>query len=356
MQNIPEDLRYALKEAKDLLEQGGRDNAQAARDRLLDHPEASEYPIYHYLLAKIAKELNQADMAISHLEKSLELNPNNALALIKVAESKLKKGQNQDARDLLRKAVAVESKSGKSISKICVLLLKSGDVETALNVIKDAHAGSPNDKEVQYTYGLALKQSGDIDGYEAASLEAIKLCTLKDSLKQRISLGKHFLNKGSYGKVMGLLSPLNTLRDSEFPSDKVGDILRVVMAYCHLKNSNYEQARNILIRVSKIESLPVNYVWAMLQLEENDIESAFRSAQAVQELARKISRNLEKKKLHAKEVSSVDRKFEDRAELIESQSADGIQWCIDFSLSTDRADIIKFLDGSYTVFNNMIPA
>ena len=68
MKEIPQNIKLALKEAKDVLDKGGAEAAEEARAKLLDISEASAFPIYHMLLAKIAKELNQKDTALAHLE------------------------------------------------------------------------------------------------------------------------------------------------------------------------------------------------------------------------------------------------------------------------------------------------
>ena len=90
MKEIPQNIKLALKEAKDVLDKGGAEAAEEARAKLLDISEASAFPIYHMLLAKIAKELNQKDTALAHLEKSLEFDQPSIQAILRVAESRIR--------------------------------------------------------------------------------------------------------------------------------------------------------------------------------------------------------------------------------------------------------------------------
>ena len=128
--------------------------------KLLDISEASAFPIYHMLLAKIAKELNQKDTALAHLEKSLEFDQPSIQAILRVAESRIKDGKKSDGHDLLLKgkAIVLEQGNAKYGCRIATLLIKSDYADEAIEISNELKKWNPNDREVVYTLGLAYRE------------------------------------------------------------------------------------------------------------------------------------------------------------------------------------------------------
>ncbi|MEB3308566.1 MAG: tetratricopeptide repeat protein [Cyanobacteriota bacterium] len=354
MKNIPENLRMMFKEAKDLVETRDNGKIQIARDKLLDQPEGAKYPIYHYLLARIAKELNQEDAALSHLEKSLELDPNNPMALLKVGESKLKKGKADEGRQLLLNAIPLVDSNPNNACKLCLLLVKAGEIDKAAELINLTYAKNPNDADVRYTQALALKAKGETSQYEQICLEAIRSSKLDASLKQRVNLAKHHIKVNKPGQAIDLIMPLLDLPESEMPNNKMADLLITILSYCQLSNGNLEQSRKMLTSVQVQNSLPTNYVWCSLQLREGNLDAASKSARAIKDKAVElhtkvaISRTNSSVSLSSGEVpGKSSQKKEERIDHVERlASADPGQ---------SQDDLTTFLGLAHNVFLDMIP-
>ena len=359
MQEIPQEIRLKLKEAKDLLETGGMKAAEEAREKLLDLSDANGYPIYHLLLAKAAKELNQQATAIAHLEKSLEFDEKNIQAVIRVAESRIKNGEQEKAAELLEKAVELVEKTGdpKIGCKIAALLIRSGRGTKAIEMLEELKEINPNNKEVAYTLGLAYRDKGDNESYVKESIAAIQRSSLEKSIKQRVSLSKHFIMDDGYGKALGLLTPLKELERSCYPNESSMEILSTLTALCYVEIKAVDAAKECIIGLQNQSSIGANYVWARIQIEENDIDMAYKSAQAIKTLANKQCNQLENRKKRAKEIMESDAKhsLKQKGERIASISADGLESLGNTELSAEKESIVQFLDVAKHVLMASVP-
>jgi hypothetical protein len=359
MEGIPQNLRMGLKEAKDLLEKGGSDAAEKAREKLLEMPDAADHAIYHLLLAKAAKELNQMDTAVAHLEKSLEIKSDNMQAIMRVAEHKLKKGERADSISLLEKGLEIAKQGAdvKSACRVAALLIKADAIEQAIELLNDLSERVPNDKEVSHTLALAYRQQGQDLEYEKQCLNALNKTTLASSIKQRIGLAKFYLEKSSFGKVLGIISPLETINESDLPIKKAKDIINTLLALSLCEMNSLDLAMQKMVEVKEQVGITANYVWAKIQFADGDLLGSHESANAIKIAAsRKIS-GLEMKKVRAAEVmsSSSKEKTKQRGHKILETSAEGLQNIVLFELEDNKESIYQFLAIVHPVFVNLIP-
>jgi hypothetical protein len=359
MEDIPQNLRMALKEAKDFLEKGGSDAAEKAREKLLEMPDAADHAIYHLLLAKAAKELNQMDTAVAHLEKSLELKSDNMQAIMRVAEHKLKKGAREESIVLLEKGLEI-AKNGsdvKSACKVAALLIKADLTVKAIDLLNDLVERVPNDKEVAHTLALAYRQQGQETEYEKQCMNAIQKTTLESSIKQRIGLAKYYLEKGSHGKILRTITPLESINESELTTKKVKDIINIILALSLCEMNSLDLAKLKMVEVKEQAGIAVNYVWAKIQLADGDFLGSHDSAKAIRMAATKKISELEKKKLRATEMlsSNPKEKIKQRGDKIIGTSAEGLEKIAMYEIGDSEKDLDEFLDVVHPVFVNLIP-
>lgn len=359
MEGISQNLKMALKEAKDLLDVGGADAAEKAREKLLEMPDAADHAIYHLLLAKAAKELNQMDAAIAHLEKSLELNGDNMQAIIRVAEHKLKKGDRESSIILLENGseIAKSGSDSKSACKIAALLIKADATNKAIDLLRELSKRVPNDKEVAHTLALACRQQGRDAEYETECLNALQKTPVESSVKQRIGLAKYYLEKSSFGKILGIISPLEQINESNLSSKKSKDIINVILALSLCEMNSLDIAKKKLVEVREQVGIASNYVWAKIQLAEGDLLASFESAKAIKLIAEKKLADLEKKKSRASEMLSTSRKeqIKHKGEKILETSAEGLDKIASYDLVDTKQDLKEFLALVHPVFVKLIP-
>jgi len=349
MDQIPESIKRILKEAKDLLEDGSKESAHEARDLLLDNPDAGEVPLYHLMLAKSAKECGEPEAGLIHLEKALELNPENITAIIILAEAKLRKEKKSDARELLLKGSVLSGIGVEQKIKIGQLLIKADAKNEALEFLRIAQESSPNVSKLRGAYAKILKIVGETEQYENESNQAIETQGLNDSVSERMDLARHYLNAREYGKVLGILSPLQSITEG-LEDKKVKDSIHLMLAHCHIKFGNQDRAREIMSKVSKLDSLKSNYLWCEIQHAEGDLENAHRSAMAVKHMASQKVEKKEKKARMLLEAGSVNNEAGKKVQLIQEKLSNvrskGVGKVMNIPLELNAESIEGFLNES----------
>lgn len=359
MEQIPQNIRLNLKEAKDLLEKGGRESSERAREILLDMPDAANYSIYHKLLAKSAQELGQAETAIAHLSKSIELDPTDVGVLIRVAEYQLKSDNTDNISELLKasKAAFEKNPNPKLGAKLGALLLKANQIDQAIQFLDQLLKLSPNDPEVVYTLGLAHRENNNDQEYEKQALSAIERTPLDGSIKQRLALVKYYLNKQLYGKALGLLSPLKDIESVKYPNERIADVVNLCMAFSLIHINSYELAQSHLVAVNNQSSLTANYVWACLQIADGQVPSAHRSILAINSIVAKKIDQLAKRKDRAHEMITVTEKAATirKAQKILKVETSVLQKISQLNINEEKASLDCYLATAYQLFINSIP-
>lgn len=277
MDNVPESLKHVLKQAKELLEEG---SPQEAREVLLDNPDASDIPLYHLMMARIAKDSGQLEAGISHIEKVLELDPGNESAIMIVLEYKSKNNLVADALHLIEQAYNIDGLGTDQRIRISKILSRLGKTKEAVEYIEKLQAENPNEKKLRLAYASALKENSELDKYAVEALDSIELLDLKDSVGPRLELAEYFLAQRNYGEAIGVLSPLNSLAQSEIADGGIYNAIKISLSLCHLRLKNTNRARELMSQVTRNDSIRANYVWSLLQLLEGDLQNAIRSLHA----------------------------------------------------------------------------
>lgn len=349
MDQVPESLKRVLKQAKDLLESGTKESSQEARELLLDNPDAGNIPLYHLMLARSAKECSEPEMGMMHLEKALELDPDNIVALLIIIESNLNKGKKDLANDLLQRACLLSSADVEQKVKLGQLLVKAGSTDQAVEYLRTAQLSSPNVASLRKAYANIHRLVGNDDIYESESYQSLETQDLVSSIQDRLELSAHYLKKRNYGKALGIASPLQSILNSITNHKQRSNVL-LFLAFFYVKFDQKDRARSSLALLSTSDSIQANFVWSHLQLSEGDVENAYRSASAVQAKALIISDIFEKKAIMNKEAGSVNRQAQMQVEKIEdllhSLRSTGMGFISQLNLSSDVDSIQDFLDAS----------
>lgn len=362
MKEIPQNIKLALKDAKELLDRGGAEAAEQARAKLLDVSEASAYPIYHMMLAKVAKELNQKDTALAHLEKSLEFEKPSIQALLRVAESRIKDRNITEAHQLLMqaKAIVLQEGNAKYGCRVATLLIKSDHVNDAIELLNQLKKVNPNDREVSYTLGLAHRQNGSSDQYEEEALRGIQKSEVKKTLKQRVQLAKHYMIEDSFGKALGLLAPVKDLSEDEFSDEKIKEIISVMTAVCYVEVNSADIAKEIIVSVRNQSGIGANYVWCKIQFEEEEYKAASKTAEAIKLLAERLLGKLDRKKqkvggLLDNPSAPVKESERKRLESTLSSELKGVEEITAIDIEPNKESLNHFLKTVHKVWLNTLP-
>jgi len=338
-----------MKEAKELVDTNLKNNLEAARDLLLSIPEASEFPIYHYLLAKISKDLGHRDAAILHLEKSIEINPNNLTALLNVSESKIRSGDSVDGKSLLFKAIELGLENSSHTVKAATLLAKVDETESAKLLLEKASILYPNDKLVKFALARILYSRAEYDSFVNVMHSAISQSSLSDSIKARISLSKYYFTIGDFNSVLEILNPIaDIIRD-----DKAGDLVKSMLILVWIEKNNEIMAKNTLHLLTQPSSIPSNYAWARFQLYQNNVSNAYDSSLAIRASCSSLVEKFENRK-SILENSSSDSTSDYKRELLVESSLTHVSQLAICEILPEITSVRTFLDQVHNVYLSMI--
>jgi tetratricopeptide (TPR) repeat protein len=141
---------------------GDFDEATTALSRAIEH-DAQFYDAHLQLCAALV-ERKDIDAAIEHGRQAVALAPDNPATANGLALAFLARGNNFDAADLYRKALAADGDFVPALLGLGGLLLDEGAVVEAERLLKRALDLAPDKYEALNQYGLLLQARGDLGG------------------------------------------------------------------------------------------------------------------------------------------------------------------------------------------------
>jgi Tfp pilus assembly protein PilF/peroxiredoxin len=148
-------------------------------------------------------------MAYHLFNKAIETDPKYMLPYFEFARLSMSEGKHQEAEEVLRKALLVESNSAFVVSELGYLLARTGKTEESLQMLekvveKDSYAPA------YYYYAYALSKAGDMKGSLDAFDKAVSLNPFEPDiyrLRAEVFEGNNMLKEAArdYRKCLELL-------------------------------------------------------------------------------------------------------------------------------------------------------
>ena len=136
----------------------------------------------------------QADEAITHYQKALQINPDNAEAHYNLGNVLLKKGSVDEAITHYQKALQINPDYAEAHNNLGNALLQKGSVDEAIAHYQKALQINPDYAEAHYNLGNALLQKGRVD--EAITHYQKALQIKPGNAKAHYNFGNALLQKG----------------------------------------------------------------------------------------------------------------------------------------------------------------
>lgn len=117
------------------------------------------------MLGQVLIKLKQTDEALTHLQKAYDLEPADAATQFALGQAYVEARRYADGASILGKIDRAKLPSSQTATLdqlMAVALSKSGQADQALAALARAAAASPSDSRVQYQYGVAALNSGDL--------------------------------------------------------------------------------------------------------------------------------------------------------------------------------------------------
>ncbi len=148
------------------------------------------------MLGQVLIKLDKTDQALTHLRKAYDLSPGDAATQFALGQAYVQARRYADGASVLSKIDSSQLQAGQRGTLdqlLAVALSKSGQGDAATAALKRAAAASPNDASVQYQYGVAALNAGDL-GAAISALE--KSVSISASTDNRSALVKALMQQG----------------------------------------------------------------------------------------------------------------------------------------------------------------
>jgi len=151
---------------------------QAAKEFQAIVQERPDWDGGHYMLGQALAKLDRNEEALSHLRKAYDLNPNQVSYQLALAKSYIDNRRYGDAAGMLSKinpASLPKSQQSFYHQMASVAYEKSGQGDLALDSLRRAASNEPNNADIQFRYGLAAFNAGQLSTAVSALEKAVSL-------------------------------------------------------------------------------------------------------------------------------------------------------------------------------------
>jgi tetratricopeptide (TPR) repeat protein len=169
---VDADAERRFLEARTYFDAGRSDAAQSILDGLLASQDAA--PEVHVLAGVIAAQTGQLDEASSHLERALQVNPNQHDGLIWLANVRKSQREFDRAIALLRRALAIQPNDASVSTLLGICCLSAGEYKLAVESFLKVLKLEPRAAQAYFNLGLALRMQNRNQEALEAFLKALE--------------------------------------------------------------------------------------------------------------------------------------------------------------------------------------
>ena len=173
-----------------------KDYATAAKEFKSVVDKQPEWAPGQRMLGQVLVKLGRTDEALTHLRKAYDLEPADATTQFALGQAYVEAKRYADGASILGKldrSKLAGPQLGTVDQLLAVALSKSGQSDQALTALARAASSSPNDAGVQYQYGVAALNGGDL----GAAIKALeKSVSLKADNSNRKALVQALMQQG----------------------------------------------------------------------------------------------------------------------------------------------------------------
>lgn len=199
VQLAPDEPRHWLGMVEGLLERDERDTAQETVERALLR--FSDHPALHAAAGAIQEAQGEIERAAWHYERALERDPQNATYCWRLGRAQLELGNLESARELLERALALDSGSADAHAAIARLFASENDGRAALIHSQRAAELRPDDPALQIQLAEALAHMRRFEEARQALERAVQRAPSDPELLARY--GEMALTVGLHHEALG---------------------------------------------------------------------------------------------------------------------------------------------------------
>lgn len=264
---LSKDSREKFKAARDYIKI--RD-VESARSQLLAIELGSSLTLFHRMMAACAYIEKEYDLAASHIEQSMALDPNKQVLIADAIRIYRSKRDEKRTSSLLDQFNLDNTESSAELMRIALSMKMYQRFDDAVIALEKALRLSPENVRARNLYGIVLCCMNRYD--DALQQWTFSLRYNPNEVVTKVCLGRLCLHQQNYLKAIDYFKQtLGTDKDN-----LAGRKLNLAEAY--VRASSLSEARDLLSEIQGAEDNPrLHYTWSLLHSVANDHFLAFSS-------------------------------------------------------------------------------
>jgi len=273
---LPKQSREQFKAARDFIKQR---NVDAARTQLLEIELGTSFMLFHRMMAACAFIAKDYDLASSHIEHALALEPDKQPVIADAIRIYKTKKDDRRTRELFESFDISKTSSGSELLRMALAMKSLSRFSEALSALDKALRLSPDNVRIRNQYGIVLTHLNRID--EAIRQWLFSLKFNPRDVQAMVCIGRVHLHRNESLKAIDYFK--ETLESESTKSE--GRKLNLAEAYVHASSAT--EARELLSSVESMGSNPrFHYLWGTLHSLTGDYFLAYSSFNRCIELGR----------------------------------------------------------------------
>jgi tetratricopeptide (TPR) repeat protein len=212
----------------------------------------------HYNLGIVLSEKGEADQAIDHYKRAVDLRPDYAEAHYNLGRLLVEKGQVDDAIAHYERAAAINPTDAEAQNNLGVTLFGIGRADDAIAHYQKALGIQPGYAEASCNLASALIAKGDFDG--AIAQYAVCLAAIPDQEEARYNLASALLRKGRTDEA--ILQYQKVLQVHPESADAHANLGSAWLAKRHVRDAMAEYTKALQISPENLAALS-NLAWLL---------------------------------------------------------------------------------------------
>ncbi len=264
---LPKQVREQFRVARDLIKQRDVD---AARTQLLEIELGSSFMLFHRMMAACAFIAKDYDLASSHIEQALALDPDKQPVIADAIRIYKTKKDDQRTRELFESFDISKASSGSELLRMALAMKSLSRFSDAASALDRALRLSPDNVRIRNQYGIVLTHLGRID--EAMRQWVFSLKFNPRDVQAMVCMGRMHLHRNESLKAIDYFKETLDAESTKSEGRKLN------LAEAYVRASSVTEARELLSSVEGMESNPrFHYLWGTLHSQAGDYFLAYSS-------------------------------------------------------------------------------
>lgn len=293
---LPREAREKFKSARDFIKQREVD---AARAVLLEIELGSSFMLFHRLMAAGAFIEKDYDLASSHIEQAIALEPASQVLIADAIRIYKANNNNQRTSELLNLIDTDKSESSAELLKVALVLKPLEKYLEASEFLEKALRLSPENVRIRTLYGVILTCLGR--SQDALQQWKFSLKYDPENVVTKVCLGRMYLHQKDFLKSIDYFK--QTLgNDSDIIEGR-----KLNLAEAYIRASSLTEARQLLSSTKGVDDSPrLHYLWGLLHFGSGDYYLSRSSFNRCIELGREGNNPLMNKLVWADQFLNED--------------------------------------------------